>query len=435
MQCICLNFIPRFSDTKQYRFSANLGENTVAKAYTFEALGLLHHGIDESILNIVKLAGSFFEAPISHVSVLEIEEGRQLIAASRGSLFDPMDQCETLLEDSICKHVLATRQTVAIPDLQEDPRTQASDFLREQSLRSYIGSPIHTTTGKVIGSLCCMTHAPRDWSSRDIEMLESFAGCVDDVIKARTLALEERNAHARLQNLVTSRSSYIAHISHEIRTPLTGIIASIKMLNHSKSDKQTARLNDVLTRSADKLMAFVTDVLDLAKIDAGLIESVQEETCLVDLMGDILAEFSHLAEAKSVALEIENRLGEKKYLVDQKALTTIAQNLIGNAIKFTDSGYARVRLAEDSYGQIVIEVCDTGIGIASDDHARIFEEFEQADSLIARTYGGTGLGMTIVKRNVEHLEGTITVDSRLGDGAKFTVSLPLQIADGHSQAA
>lgn len=407
----------------------------MAKAYTFEALGLLHHGIDESILNIVKLAGCILEAPISHVSVLEVDERRQLIAGSIGTLFDPLDHCEMHLEDSICKHVLGTRQTVAIRDLQDDPRTQANEFLREQNLRAYIGSPIHTTTGKIIGALCCMTHAPRDWSARDIKMLEDLARCVDDIIKARTLALEERNARAQLQNLVKSRSSYIAHVSHEIRTPLTGIIASIKMLTHSKSDKQTARLNDILTRSANKLMAFVTDVLDLAKIDAGLFKTIQEETCLVDLMGDILAEFSHLAASKSVALEIDNRLGENIYLTDRKALTTIVQNLVGNAIKFTDSGYVRVRLAEDSYGQIVVEVCDTGIGIASEDHARIFKEFEQADSAIARTYGGTGLGMTIVKRTVEHLDGTITVNSRPGDGAKFTVSLPLQIADGHSQAA
>jgi signal transduction histidine kinase len=90
---------------------------------------------------------------------------------------------------------------------------------------------------------------------------------------------------------------------------------------------------------------------------------------------------------------------------------------------------------EDSYGQIVIEVCDTGIGIAPTDHARIFEEFAQADASIARAYGGTGLGMTIVKRTVERLDGTITVNSRLGDGAKFTVLLPLQVAKSSSRAA
>ena len=407
----------------------------MAKAYTFEALGLLHQGIDESILNIVKLAGCLLEAPVSHVSVVETVEGRQLIAASVGPLFDPMDHCETCLEDSICKHVVATRRTVAIPDLQNDIRTQTNSLLQAQNLRSYIGSPIHTTTGRVIGSLCCMTHTIRDWSARDIEMLEKLARCVDDIIKARTLALEERIARERLQNVLASRSSYIAHISHEIRTPLTGIIASIKMLSQSKSDQQSARLNDILTRSADKLMAFVGDVLDLAKIDAGQTESVLEETLLVDLIDDVLSEFAPLAETKSVALEIDNQLGENTYFVDRKALATIIQNLVGNAVKFTDSGCVQVRLMEDSYGQIVIEVCDTGIGIAPADHARIFEEFAQADAGIARTYGGTGLGMTIVKRTVERLDGTITVDSRPGDGAKFTVLLPLQVAKSSSQAA
>jgi signal transduction histidine kinase len=280
-----------------------------------------------------------------------------------------------------------------------------------------------------------MTHESREWTARDTEMLEKLARCVDDIIQARTLALEERVARERLQNVLESRSSYIAHVSHEIRTPLTGSIASIKMLSQSKSDQQSARLNDILTRSADKLMNFVSDVLDLAKVDAGQDESVPEETALVDLMGDVLSEFAPLAETKSLALEIDNRLGKSTYFVDRKALTTIMQNLVGNAVKFTASGYVRVRLMEDSYGQIVIEVCDTGIGIAPADHARIFEEFAQADASIARMYGGTGLGMTIVKRTVERLDGTITVDSRLSDGAKFTVLLPLQVAKSSSQAA
>ena len=407
----------------------------MAKAYPFEALGLLHHGIDDSILNVVKLAGCFLQAPISHVSVLEVMEGRQLIAASVGPIFDPMDHCEMSLDDSICRHVLETRHTVVIPDLQTDRRTQSNHLIREHNLRSYIGSPVHTATGKVIGALCCMTHEPREWTARDTEMLEKLARCVDDIIRARTLALEERVARERLQNVLESRSSYIAHVSHEIRTPLTGIIASIKMLSQSKSDQQSARLNDILTRSADKLMDFVSDVLDLAKVDAGQDESVPEETVLVDLMGDVLSEFGPLAETKSVALEVDNRLGKNTYFVDRKALTTIMQNLVGNAVKFTDSGYVQVRLMEDSYGQIVIEVCDTGIGIAPADHERIFEEFGQADASIARMYGGTGLGMTIVKRTVERLDGTITVNSRLGDGAKFTVLLPLQVAKISPQAA
>nr|WP_072857332.1 GAF domain-containing sensor histidine kinase [Loktanella atrilutea] len=405
------------------------------KAYTFEALGLLHHGVDDSILNIVKLAGRVLDAQNSHLSVLEVEEGRQLIAASAGSLFDPMDHCEIRLDDSICQHVLATRETVAISDLQTDPRTRDIGLLKGRNLRSYIGSPIHTTTGRVIGSLCCMTTEPRVWSARDIDVLEKLARCVDDVVKARTLALEESRTRAQLENLVVSRSSYIAHISHEIRTPLTGIIASIKMLNQTKTEEQSARLKAILTRSADKLMDFVGDVLDVGRIDAGFERVVSEDTCLVDLVDQAVAEFSDLAASKSVALKVDNQLGRNSYLVDPRALTTILQNLVGNAVKFTGSGYVSVRLAQDSYGQIVIAVRDTGIGIAPVDHARIFEEFEQADPGTARSYGGTGLGMTIVKRTVERLDGTIAVSSRKGEGATFTVSLPLQIGKANSQAA
>jgi len=100
--------------------------------------------------------------------------------------------------------------------------------------------------------------------------------------------------------------------------------------------------------------------------------------------------------------------------------------LIGNAVKFTESGEITVSIDEDSYGQIAIRVVDTGIGIAPENHAKIFKEFQQAESETARMYGGTGLGMSIVKRIVDRMDGTITVKSELGKGSEFIVLVPLQ---------
>ena len=182
----------------------------------------------------------------------------------------------------------------------------------------------------------------------------------------------------------------------------------------------------ILNRSADKLLGFVNDVLDLAKLDAGHFESVEEETNIGDFAREILHEFQGLADSKSIHLSVDDELSSNLYFADRSAFQTILQNLVGNAIKFTQAGSVTIRVREDSYGQVLVDVIDTGIGIAPEDHDRIFQEFEQAGSIKGRASGGTGLGMPIVKRLVDRMEGVITVESQLGHGATFTISIPLR---------
>ncbi|KIN71462.1 GAF sensor hybrid histidine kinase [Sulfitobacter guttiformis KCTC 32187] len=407
----------------------------MAKTYTFEALGLLHGSMDEGLLNINTLATRVFGVAVSFVSVLERQEGRQYMSAHSGSCFDDPDLHDIPIEGSICQYVQVSQQTVAIPDLLKDARTRNSELISKTGMRSYLGSPIHTTAGKVIGAICCMDESPRNWTQDEIGILEGMARCVDDIVSARTSALEENKARIELQEIMETRSGYIAHVSHEIRTPLTGIIGSIKLLKGAKSEKQLKSLMSILDRSADKLQSFVNDILDLAKLDAGYFEIVKEEMDIGKLASDILSEFTALVDTKSISLSVKNQLDENLYFADRTAFQTILQNLIGNAIKFTDTGSVTVSIGEDSYGQVAIKVIDTGIGIAPEHHEKIFKEFQQAESVTARTYGGTGLGMSIVKRMVERMEGTISVKSQLGQGSTFLILVPLELAAQRKIAA
>ncbi len=407
----------------------------MAKTYTFEALGLLHGSMNESLLNINTLATRVFGVPVSFVSVLERHEGRQYISAYAGSCFDDPELRDLPIEESICQYVQMSQMTVAIPDLLEDARTRNNDVIIKTGMRSYLGSPIHTTAGKVIGAICCMSNSPREWTQDEIDILEGMARCVDDIVSARTSALEEHKARIDLQEIVSTRSGYIAHVSHEIRTPLSGIVGSIKLLKEAKSEEHSKSLMSILNRSADKLMTFVNDVLDLAKLDAGHFEIIEEETDIGKLASDILSEFQGLAEAKSINLCVKDQLAGNTYYADSAGFQTILQNLIGNAVKFTDTGSVTVSIGEDSYGQVAINVVDTGIGIAPEHHEKIFKEFEQAESATVRSYGGTGLGMSIVKRIVDRMEGTISVKSQLGQGSIFSILVPLQIAAQRKIAA
>lgn len=407
----------------------------MAKTYSFEALGLLHCDMDESFVNILNLASRALDAPLAHIAVLEKQAGLQSISASIGSLFAPNERCEIAIEDTICQYVQETCDTVVIPDLLADPRTRDNEMIQQNGLRSYIGSPIHTMTGKVIGSLCCMAKTPRDWSDKDIQMLESLSKCVDDIVIARTLALEDQAARKQLKDIAAARGAYIAHVGHEIRTPLTGILGSIGILKGLPLDEKPARLVKILDKSAHKLLEFVNDVLDLARLDAGPSDVAEEVARIGDFMKDQLKEFSIQAGEKGLTLRLEDRLQNACYRFDATALARIVQNIVSNAVKFTNVGSIDVTLDQDSYGQVVIDVSDTGIGIAPEYHSKIFEEFEQADEAAARRYGGTGLGMAIVKRTVDRLNGTITIDSARGVGTKISVSLPLSTAGADCDAA
>lgn len=398
----------------------------MAKNYKFEVLGLTGLEADEGILNVTKLAAHVLGCPIAFTSVLEPENQRQIFCATTGLPHELETPCEIPISFSICQFVKSSDGTIAISDLLTDSRTQGNEFTIEHNLRSYLGSPIHTVSGQTVGALACMDQDIREWTVEDIRTLEMLAECVDEVIRARTAAVDARKAKKELKKEIVARSGYVAHVSHEIRTPLQGIIGSIKLLKAVPLDDQAGRLVEVLDRSADRLLDFVNDIMTLRKIDVEIYHPVLDACDLGDVLTDVLSSFVDLSLVKSVTLVMDNHLPGRIYLMDRHAITTIVQYLISNALKFTDSGFVKVRLKEDSYEQAVIEIIDTGIGIALDYHEQIFDEFERAGANTVRKQGGSGLSMTIVKRIVDDLEGNISLSSQLGIGTKFSVVLPLQ---------
>lgn len=397
------------------------------KNYSFKALGLLDESTDQSVLNIIDLASSMLDAPISFASLIEHSKSRQYIPASIGFPSELEEARETPIEESICKYVQKDQKTITIPDLLLDDRTKDNPLIHRYGLRSYLGTPIHAVSGKTIGALCCMHTSPTRWTALDIATLEKLALCVDDIIKARALALEEQKANEKLAQLAAARSGFIAHMSHEIRTPLTGFIGSVRLLNSMNLEGKSGELINLLNRSSSRLLDVVKDALQLAKLDAGQFKIVEEECNLGVLVREVMTSHLDIANSKSVDLRVNDGLSGNIYLLDRRAMDSIVHNLLGNAVKFTETGYAQIDLSEDESGQVVIDFIDTGIGIPEEYHATIFEEFEQAGPKIARKYGGTGLGMAIVKRLVEMMDGEIILQSRPSEGTKVSVILPLRI--------
>jgi len=228
-----------------------------------------------------------------------------------------------------------------------------------------------------------------------------------------------------------AKSRFLATMSHEMRTPLNGVLGLIGLLLASPLDATQLRHAQLIRSSGQSLLAVLNDILDLSKIEAGRMELDILPFVLADTVQDVVSLLAVRAEALGLGLTLQLPPGLPPVLRgDASRLRQVLFNLVGNALKFTESGGVRVVLAHQTRADgrvgLTIEVHDTGIGIAAEALPRLFTRFSQADSSTARRYGGTGLGLAITREIVALMHGTVSVRSAPGQGSCFTVELVLE---------
>jgi PAS domain S-box-containing protein len=246
-----------------------------------------------------------------------------------------------------------------------------------------------------------------------------------DLTPRRAMEQELRNARDRAEQAAAARSSFLANMSHEIRTPMNAIIGFSEVLLRTELSEQQRKHLLTVERSSRSLLRLLNDILDTAKLDRGAVELERLDFSLREVCEQVCDTHRLAAERKGLVLELAygERLGEF-FIGDPLRLQQVLVNLVGNAIKFTETG--RVRLvASGEPGAVRLEVQDTGIGIAADRLDHIFDPFAQADASMSRRFGGTGLGTTISRQLVELMGGDIGVQSVQGQGSVFRVDLPL----------
>jgi len=230
-----------------------------------------------------------------------------------------------------------------------------------------------------------------------------------------------------IRRLEEMRKEFVGNVSHELKTPLTSIKGYVETLLDSEPDKQVTRsFLSIIREEANRLQRLIEDLLSLSRLESKFEYSSKEQVDMIKVINDTIFLLGEKARRKSIILEADLPVSLPLLKANRDQMSRLMINLVDNAIKYTpDAGRVKAR-AYNEDEKLILEVEDTGLGIPEKDLPRIFERFYRVDKARSRKLGGTGLGLSIIKHIIEEHQGEISVESKLGEGSKFIVELPLK---------
>jgi signal transduction histidine kinase/putative methionine-R-sulfoxide reductase with GAF domain len=323
---------------------------------------------------------------------------------------------------------LLERRPVQITDVQADPDYNFPEALKLQGFRTVLAVPL-LREGVPLGTIAVWKTEVAPFTDRQIELVTTFADQAVIAIENVRLFDEIQDKNRQLQLASENKSQFLSSISHELRTPLNAIIGLTEMMVTNAPRFGTEKAQEPLRRvnaAGTHLLSLINEVLDLSKIEAGKLELNPEPINLARLVDEVIGTAGQLAEKNKNRLIVEAQENVGALKADPMRLKQILLNLLSNACKFTKEGEValRVRKVADGRDWVELAVADTGIGLTAEQQAKLFQEFTQADSLTARRYGGTGLGLALSRKLARMMGGDVTVTSEPRKGSVFTLRLP-----------
>lgn len=385
---------------------------------------------DEVLTTIVKHAVELSETDGG--SLMEYDEETRLfgVRTTYGTSRDVVErlrQSRIHVDETFVGRTAASRKVAQIPDLSEhqdlDPHLA---LLHEAGWRSLVAIPL-TRADRIVGALVVRRKQPGVFSDETCELLSSFASQSAIALTNARLYQQLERQSAELADASRHKSEFLASMSHELRTPLNAVIGFSEVLLERMfgelNERQADYLQDI--HSAGRhLLALINDVLDLSKVEAGHMELDRTSFDVADALAYahlLVRERASQHRIKVTADASKEELGT--IWADQLRFKQVMLNLLSNAVKFTpDGGEVRV-VAHRVEGDLVVSVTDTGVGIAPEDQARIFDSFQQG-SRSSSSAEGTGLGLTLTRRIVELHGGTLWLESTVGVGSTFGFRIP-----------
>ena len=341
-------------------------------------------------------------------------------------LIDALRQRHIGLDEPNVALALARREPIQVADLHDAAPSPVNEVILRAGFRALLVAPL-LRGEDIVGMLVVRRRTPGAFPQNTVDLMKTFAAqSVLAIQNARLFHEIEEKGH-QLEVASRHKSQFLANMSHELRTPLNAILGYTELILDNIYGEAPEKMRGVLERvqtNGKHLLGLINDVLDLSKIEAGQLTLSLSDYSLAELVQGVYVAVEPLASQKSLALTTKVAKGLPVGHGDERRLAQVLLNLVGNAIKFTETGEVAIE-ASHSDGTFCVAVRDSGPGIAAADQAKIFEEFQQVDNTPTRQKGGTGLGLAISKRIVEMHGGRILVDSELGKGSTFTIRLPV----------
>jgi signal transduction histidine kinase len=378
---------------------------------------------EEAFERLSALAADMFEAPIALVSL--VDEERQWFKSRVG-----LEPPSTPRSVSFCTHAIegGAGSAFVVEDATRDPRFRDNPLVTGRPhIRFYAGAVLTNPNGYNLGTICVIDTKPRPTpDGAQLARLQKLAKVVVDELELRRAVRELEAARSKLEDALKVKSEFLANMSHELRTPLTAILgfASLMQVRHHL-EPEPKRFVERIEAASRRLLATINDVLDFSKLEAGHLEIRPQATDIRALVGSVAGLLEQGAAAKGLSLRLE--IGSDvpaKIMIDPERIAQVMTNLIGNAVKFTDTGSVAATLGYDAAKRLTVRVTDTGPGISSEQRSALFRRFSQVDGSSARKHGGTGLGLAITKGIVEAMGGQIGLESQLGVGSTFWCATP-----------
>ena len=326
------------------------------------------------------------------------------------------------------------RRPIQSTDILNDPRFCAPEVYRLEGIRTTVSVPL-LKENKLIGAIDIHRREVQPFNEREIEALTAFANQAVIALEHAHL-FEQLQVHSRdlaekgeqLEIANRHKSQFLANVNHELRTPVSAIIGYARLLLRATSGQisalQRENLQDLLN-NAERLVNQIDSLLEFSKIEAGKVEVHVEPVEVNEVIQGAISTIEWILNGANIRIIREIGSDLPVLSTDREKLRQIVLNLLDNAVKFTDRGEIKIAASQQN-GSLKLVVSDTGIGIPKEELNKIFEEFQRGDSSGNKNYRGTGLGLAIVKKFVNLLGGEVTVESEVGKGSVFTVTLPLE---------
>jgi signal transduction histidine kinase/CheY-like chemotaxis protein len=382
--------------------------------------------LEESLEQVMAILQSTWQGTSASV-FLPDETGEYMLRGAH--VGDPSPETDTSLisvERGLVGWVTRHNQPVLVDDVSHDPRWVSTD----ESTRSVMAAPMQTG-GRLIGVLVIESDQIRAFAQRDLRLLQTLSSTLAAIVQNSRLLGEVQDANERLLEVDRLKTNFLAAMSHELRTPLNSIIGFsrviLKGIDGPLTDTQEQDITTIYD-SGKHLLGLVNDILDQAKIEAKKMELSYAYFKMQDVVQSVMSSAIGLTRDKPVRLHTEIAEGLPNAYGDEFRTRQVLLNLISNATKFTDEGSITVSafpVWDEGQQYVQVSVTDTGIGVAEKDIHPMFEPFQQVDNSLTRKAGGTGLGLPLAKSLVELQRGRIWVESQVGVGSTFSITLPI----------